>query len=305
MTTELELVKPPEQISSIIYFGTPEAAVPQLRALHASGFKIPLVVSKSDARRGRGKQTTPSPVKQAALELGLTVTDNIEDVLGIKADLGVVVAYGAMIKDNLLTTLPLVNVHFSLLPLWRGAAPVERSILAGDVYTGVSLMVIEKTLDTGAVYSSFSTQILDNETAVELRARLAEKSCDLLIESLASGLSDPQPQDGEPSHAAKIHKSELRLNFDESAELCNRRVRIGKAWTMFRNKRLVIVRAEPVSESSNGLVGSIAEDLVQTGDGQLRLLTVQPEGKKPMAVSDWLRGAQIKSGEQFDSLTDT
>ena len=148
------LPAPPPEPRRLVYLGTPALAVAPLRALHAAGYDIPLVVSAPDRRRGRGGATMPSPVKAAALELGLDVTADPDDVLDVDADLGVVVAYGRLIKPHLLEALPFVNLHFSLLPRWRGAAPVERAILAGDDVTGVCLMAVEEDLDTGGVYAS-------------------------------------------------------------------------------------------------------------------------------------------------------
>ena len=141
----------PRHPGRLVFLGTPDASVVPLRALADAGHHIALVVSQPDRRRGRGRQTSPSPVKAAALELGLPVTDDVDDALAVGADLGVVVAFGRLIRPHVLAALPMVNIHFSLLPRWRGAAPVERAILAGDARTGVDLMGVEEGLDTGAV----------------------------------------------------------------------------------------------------------------------------------------------------------
>ncbi|HRA35850.1 MAG TPA: methionyl-tRNA formyltransferase, partial [Acidimicrobiales bacterium] len=137
-----------------MYFGTPEIAVPPLRALAAAGFDVALVVTGADKRRGRRGAPTPTPVKAAALELGVEVTDDPDRAATVGADLGVVVAYGRILRRPLLERIPLVNLHFSLLPRWRGAAPVERAILAGDTTTGVCVMAVEEGLDTGPVYDT-------------------------------------------------------------------------------------------------------------------------------------------------------
>ena len=140
----------------LVFLGTPDMAVPPLRALVDAGHEVVLVVTRADKRRGRGGATTPSPVKAAALELGLTVTHQVDDVLGAAeqgAELGVVVAFGQIIKPHVLAALPMINLHFSLLPRWRGAAPVERAMLAGDDLTGVCVMRVEEGLDTGGVYA--------------------------------------------------------------------------------------------------------------------------------------------------------
>jgi Formyl transferase len=139
----VEPARPPSSARRLVYLGTPEAAVAPLRALVDAGFEIALVVSRPDRRRGRGGALSPSPVKAAATELGLTVTDVLDDVLGVDADLGVVVAYGRIIPSRILERLPMINLHFSLLPRWRGAAPVERALLAGDIETGVCVMDVD------------------------------------------------------------------------------------------------------------------------------------------------------------------
>jgi methionyl-tRNA formyltransferase len=136
-----------------VYLGSPEAAVAPLQALVGAGFDVALVVSQPDRKRGRGGALVPTPVKSAALELGLAVSDRVDDALTVGADLGVVVAYGRLVRPHVLARLDLVNLHFSLLPRWRGAAPVERAILAGDDETGVCLMRLEEGLDTGPVYA--------------------------------------------------------------------------------------------------------------------------------------------------------
>ncbi len=293
----IELPKPPHPIQRIVYFGTPDAAVPPLQALHAAGFEIPLVVTKADARRGRGKKPQPCPVKKAAIELGLAVTDDPADAIAIGAGLGVVVAYGRILRNDLLKVLPLVNIHFSLLPRWRGAAPVERAILAGDTKTGVGLMVIEPSLDTGAIYAQAEIPLETDQTAAELRQRLSLLGSDLLVDTLRNGLPTPTPQKGEATHAAKLTKADLKLDWTEPAVMSQRRTRIGKAWTTFRGKRLVI--NEAVVVSGDGAPGELRNDTVATGDQLLQLIKVQPEGKKPMQASDWLRGARPEAGEKL------
>ena len=146
-------------------------AVPPLRALVAGGWDVAAVVTRADARRGRGSGLSPSPVKAAAEELGLPVVHRVEEVLDLDADLGVVVAYGALVRRPVLERLPMVNLHFSLLPRWRGAAPVERALLAGDRETGVCLMQLEEGLDTGPVFACRTVAIGARTTAAELRSR--------------------------------------------------------------------------------------------------------------------------------------
>ena len=181
-------IPPPAEVQRIVYLGTPATAVPPLRALCDAGYEIALVVSRPDTRRGRGVSFQPSPVKAAALDLGLDVSDDLEDLAGVTADLGVVVAYGEIIPPTALEQVSMVNLHFSLLPRWRGAAPVERAILAGDEVTGVCLMALSEGLDTGAVYRRAETPIDPEEECGALRARLVTLGTEVLIDALARGL---------------------------------------------------------------------------------------------------------------------
>jgi len=292
----------------LVFLGTPEAAVPPLRALHADGFDISLVVTRADARRGRGKALSPSPVKAAALELGLPVSHRVDDVLDVGADLGVVVAFGRIIKPHVLDAVPMVNLHFSLLPRWRGAAPVERAILAGDAWTGVCLMDVAEGLDTGGVRAEAELEIGPDETADELRARLVEAGTSLLRHALRTGLYPAEPQIGEPTYAAKIEPEELRLDWTRSAVELHRVVRVGGAFTTFRGKRLKVWRShvlddgalrrlEAQGQSTDGLVpGALWGGGVVTGDGVLGLHEVQPEGKGRMDAAAWQRGLQPSPG---------
>ncbi|MEY2443834.1 MAG: methionyl-tRNA formyltransferase, partial [Ilumatobacteraceae bacterium] len=152
----------------LVFLGTPDMAVPPLRALVAAGFDVVLVVTRPDKRRGRGSQLMASPVKAAAIELGLPVSHTVDDVVGSAAELGVVVAFGQLIKPHVLDAVPMVNLHFSLLPRWRGAAPVERALLAGDQQTGVCLMQLEAGLDTGPVFRCEAVPIGASTTGAEL-----------------------------------------------------------------------------------------------------------------------------------------
>jgi methionyl-tRNA formyltransferase len=262
-------------------------------------------------------------VKAAALELGLPVTTRIEDVLEAGVELGVVVAFGRIIKDEILDRVPMVNAHFSLLPRWRGAAPVERAILAGDAETGVCLMAIDAGLDTGPVFRCERTPIGEEETADELRARLSDLAAGMLLEALQSGLGDPVAQEGEATYAAKLEPAELRLDWNRPAVELHRVVRVGRAWTTFRGRRLLVLRARVASgttgpessESAAGLdgrgesvgpadstpPGTVAGTSVRCGEGTLELITVQPEGRAALPAADWLRGARPVPGETLGS----
>jgi methionyl-tRNA formyltransferase len=290
-------------MSRLAFLGTPPAAVRSLRALVDAGHDVELVVTRSDTRRSRRGAAEPSPVKAAALELGLTVTDDLEKVCDAGAELGIVVAYGRIIPARILAELPMLNVHFSLLPRWRGAAPVERAVLAGDPTTGVCLMRLEAGLDTGPVLSRSEVPIDDEETAKELTERLAILGARMLVDLLsdgAQGVGPGEPQIGEPTYAAKIEPGELELRFDASAVELARLVRVGRAWTTFRGSRLIVskARAHP-DESGSGAPGTVDSTSVTTGNGTLELLEVQPEGRKRVDASEWSRGARIEPGERL------
>jgi methionyl-tRNA formyltransferase len=220
-------------------------------------------------------------VKAAAVDLGLAVTDRVDDVLELDppAELGVVVAYGRIIKPHVLAALPMVNLHFSLLPRWRGAAPVERAILAGDPVTGVCLMDVEEGLDTGGVHRRVELAIGPDETAEELRARLVTTGTAMLVAALDEGIGTPVPQEGEATYAEKVDPAELQIDWSRAAEEIHRLVRVGGAWTTHRGKRLKVWRTalEP--------------------DGSLRILEVQPEGKGRMPFPAWANGARWSPGD--------
>lgn len=264
----------------VAFLGTPEIAAVTLRTLHAAGVPIPLVVSGADRRRGRGGATSPSPVKAAAVELGLATTTEPDDVVGSGADLGVVVAYGRLIGPRLLAAMPFVNLHFSLLPRWRGAAPVERAILAGDERTGVCLMAVTEGLDEGGVYASAETAVGD-KTLEQLRAELVELGNGLLLDALRSGLGTPVPQHGEVVYAHKLSADDRRIDWSAPAVQQHRVVRLGGAWTTFRGKRIKVLDAS-------------------IGAERIAPLVVQPEGKAPMPFEAWRNGAQPAPGEWFE-----
>jgi methionyl-tRNA formyltransferase len=283
----------------LAFLGTPEVAAGTLRALVGAGHDVAVVVSRVDNRRGRGPASGPSPVKAAAVELGLPVVYKAADIVAYGPELGVVVAYGRLIKPDVLAEVPMVNVHFSLLPRWRGAAPVERAILAGDPETGVCLMELEEGLDTGPLYARSTTPIGADEHADELRQRLGQIGTALLLRLLAKGLGTPVPQVGEPTYAAKIEPAELQLDFLLPAEVVNRTVRVGRAWTTFRGKRLLVRRAQVLAGDRDLSPGQIQGEKVGTGQGALRLQLVQPEGKAVMDAAAWARGARPKPDERM------
>lgn len=271
--------------------------MPPLQSLVAAGHDVAVVVSRADTRRRRRGDPEPSPVKAAALELGLPVTDRVDDVLDAGVDLAVVVAYGRLIRRPVLEAVPMVNVHFSLLPRWRGAAPVERAVLAGDDVTGVCVMGLEEGLDTGPVFGSATVAIGAEETAAELRDRLVRAGTDLLVHLLREGLPEPVPQEGEPTYAAKVDPGELRLDWQRPAVELHRVVRVGGAWTTFRGTRLKVHRARPLAVPTALAPGELDGPLVGTGDGVLSLVEVQAEGRPARPAAEWLRGARPAPGE--------
>lgn len=248
---------------------------------------------------------SPTPVKVLASSLGIPVTERVADVAASRAELGVVVAFGKIIPGSVLSAVPMVNLHFSLLPRWRGAAPVERAILAGDAMTGVCLMALDEGLDTGPVFACEQVEVPPSETADELRSRLAEIGSAMLVDRLArpDGLGTPSPQRGDATYAAKVSKDELRLDFEKSALELDRIVRVGRAWTTLRGQRLIVRRARPhldaaVAASSPG---AIEGPYVATGNGALELIEVQSEGRGPLEYSAWAAGARLRPGERLGS----
>lgn len=287
----------------IVLFGTPEPAVAALHALRDAGHEIVLVVTQPDRRRGRGGALVASPVKHAAETAGIPVTtpvrasDALTEIAAAGADVGVVVAFGQLLRPDVLESprLGCVNVHFSLLPRWRGAAPVERAILAGDAETGVCIMQLDEGLDTGPVYARAATRIDRQETAGELRARLVTMGNELLIATLPGlGSIVPETQQGEATYATKLEVEEFGLDPHRSAAELARMVRAANprpgAWCRVGGRRIKVWRAADCA-STTGTVGTIdASAVLTTADGGLQLLEVQPEGKPIMEAAAWRNG---------------
>ncbi len=281
-------------------------AVAPLRALVGANHDITLCVTRPDRRRGRGASVTPSPVKEAALELGIPVSHSMDDLADSGAELAVVVAYGRIIPPAVLAKTPMLNLHFSLLPRWRGAAPVERAILAGDTETGVCVMGVEEGLDTGPVYARRTVPLSDDIYLQALRDELVEVGSALLVDTLAGGvdgLPTPRAQEGTPTTAEKVTTEDLHLRWAETATQLHRVVRLERAWTTFRGKRLRVLRAgpaTPATEVSPGAPpGSLLGTEVSTGQGTLRLERVQPESRTPMSAEEWVRGVHPSVGERL------
>lgn len=289
---------------SIAYLGTPDVAVAPLRSLVDAGVHVAVVVTGPDKRRGRGSDTSPSPVKAAALDLGLRVEHDLRAVVDAGVDLGVVVAYGRIIPVDVLRVVPMVNVHFSLLPRWRGAAPVERALLAGDSETGVCIMRVVEGLDEGEVYDTVTVPIRSDHTLTSLRDELVAASTAPLVRLVTGGAPRGQAQSGDVAYAHKIRAEELRLNWTEPAERVWATTRLETAWFALGDKRVRVVRARTVDATfaasddaarRPGCVLRIDRSgvVVSCGGGAVVLERVRPEGKRDMAAHEWALGARL------------
>ena len=308
MMTQVLAPLPKGRVRRVAFLGTPEMAVPVLRALVGAGVEVVHVITRADKRRARGNDLHPSPVKVAAIELGLNVSHTAHDLIEVHQqnsfDLAVVVAYGALIKVPVLQVVPMLNLHVSLLPRWRGAAPIERALLSGDEQTGVCLMQVEEGLDTGAVLGRSTMAITTSTTADDIRSTLMDAGTKLLLDQLRDGLREPVAQQGESTYAKKIEPAELRIDWSDSAEHISRLVRLGGAWSLFRGKRLKIHEAIVV-EGASDAPGTVRIDKatahIATSRGSLDVRVVQPEGKPRMDITSWINGARPTTGEKFSS----
>jgi len=302
--------------------GTPESAVPTLARVLQDGHEVVAVWTQPDKPSGRGNKISPTPVKQFALSRGLTVhqpsrikTDEARELFeSHDADLAVVVAYGRILPSTFLRTPKrgAINVHFSLLPRYRGAAPVNWAIVRGETETGVTTMFIEPELDSGPILQQRSTQIEAGETAPALLTRLSEIGAGLLSETIAElDQITPRIQDNsEATFAPLLKKEDGRVDWSQNAVAIERSVRGFQPWpnayTTLQSRGLTLWKAEPVSAVSHATVpGEILTargDDVIVGCGEntaLRLLEVQPEARRRMSVRDFLNGLHLKVGERF------
>ena len=286
-----------------------------------NGVRVEAVVTRPDKRRGRGSETSPSPVKATAVRFNIPCFDSIDAVLdhlhhqeSLVGVTGVVVAYGRILKEPLISLIPLVNLHFSSLPRWRGAAPVERAILSGDATTGSRIMQIEEGLDTGGVYAVEEVDILSHESADELRSRLGVVGARHLVQLLRDGFPQPAPQNGGPVHAEKISPAELQIHWSQPAINAQRQVRVGGAFTYFHNARVKVLDARVHNNDAEntggtsfttGAIVQLRKDgvVVQTANGQLLVSQVQAESKKPMLARDWANGLRVAIGDHFEFVT--
>jgi methionyl-tRNA formyltransferase len=305
----------------VVFAGTPEVAVPALDAIAASRHELVGVVTRPDAPSGRGRKLVASPVAQRADELGVPVLkpehprdpDFQAALAELRPDACPVVAYGALLPPAALD-VPRhgwVNLHFSLLPAWRGAAPVQHAVLAGDEMTGASTFRIEEGMDSGPVYGVITEEVRPTDTSGDLLTRLAFAGAGLL-EATMDGIEDgtlhavPQPADG-VSLAPKIGVEDARIDWTAPALRVDRVVRACTpapgAWTVFHGERLKVRSALPAPEGPQLAAGELRpgkkEVYAGTGSHPVRLEWVQPQGKKPMSGADWARGARVRDGERL------
>lgn len=301
----------------IIFAGTPEPAVVALEKLLASSHEVVAVITRPDAKKGRGRSLHPSPVKALAQEHGIEVLtpttlragtedgDNLRQRLAeLQPEAIPVVAYGNLISKDLLDVARhgWVNLHFSLLPAWRGAAPVQAAIAAGDDITGASTFRIEEGLDTGPVFGTVTEAITGTDTADDLLTRLAYSGADLLVatmDGLEAGTLEPQPQSGEATYALKISTAAARIDWAQPAFAIDRHIRAHTpgpgAWTLLDDARLKVgpVRlTEGIDKQLAPGEALISKDAVYIGTATqpVQLDRIQPPGKKMMNAADWARG---------------
>ncbi len=307
-----------------VFFGTPEFAVPSLRALLGEGYAVTRVVTQPDRPRGRSRtKVVPPPVKTVALEEGLTVLqperpntpEFMAEMAGIGADIGIVVAYGHILKPALLELprLGMINVHASLLPVLRGAAPIEHAILQGLEQTGISIMQMEAGMDTGPVLHTVETPIAPDETGGELAVRLAELGALALVAALATlatGAVRPRLQDpARATYAPKIDRDMTRIRWEEPSLRIARHTRAFDpspgAWTLLHGREVKLFGPKLADDwRSDDVPGEILATepafVVSTGDGALQFLDVKPAGKQRMAAADWARGRAAVKGDAFE-----
>lgn len=294
----------------LVFAGSPAAAVPSLRALVAAGHEVAAVVTREDAPFGRKRALTPTPVAEAAADLGLPVLKAnrlgpVEaEVRALGADLGVIVAYGGLVREPLLSSprLGWINLHFSLLPRWRGAAPVQRALIAGDTVTGAAVFQLVEELDAGDVFGSIEHRIGARETAGHLLATLADSGAELLAEvvgRLANGSAIATPQAGDVTLAPKLTLEDGRVDWSRSAGEVDARIRgvtpePGAFCVLADGERLKILEARIAHGEAALAPGEFSlrarRLLVGTGTDPLHLETVHPAGKRAMPAADWWRG---------------
>lgn len=298
---------------NIVFLGSSPTSASILSGLIQVNAPIVQVVTREKKRRGRGSQLVSTPVEEIASEAGIECIYSLDD-LCVEIDFGIVVAFGKIIPPRILDKIPMVNIHFSLLPKYRGAAPVERAVINGDSHTGVSLMEVANELDAGRVFDSYEIEISKSESIDEIMTRLGERGLQILMGHMAqigetftfskNSLGEPKPQEGEASYAPKIDKSELKINLNDDIEHIQNLTRLGRAWLEFGGERLRIDKSAVANERlcafmQNFPVGSIVNldnrILTKAQTGVLELLEVTPSGKRRMDATSWYRGASSRA----------
>ena len=305
----------------IVFFGTPDFAVPTLDALLASRHTVVAVVTQPDRPRGRGQKIVDAPVKARAAAAGLPILQParlkdpafVDALRAFHSDLGVVAAYGRILTDEVLaiTRLGMINVHASLLPAYRGAAPVHRAVIAGETETGVTIMRVVKALDAGPMLALARRTIDPDDTSDAVEQDLARIGAALLVRSvddLTAGTAVDTPQDdAAATYAHRLTKDDSRIDWSESAAAIHNRIRGLHPWphaAAFINGRRVILLRSSIDAGDVREPGTVLEAhgdrlTVATGNGVLRLIALQPEGKRPMAVRDFLAGRPLSPGDRF------
>jgi len=306
----------------VVFLGTPEFAVPTLDALLRSRHEVVGVVTQPDRPRGRGHQTSYAPVKARALDAAVPVLqpERLKDdaflaaLAAMRADLGVVAAYGKILTDAVLAAprLGLINVHASLLPKYRGAAPVHRAIMSGERETGVTIMRVVKALDAGPMLAETRRPILPDETSEELERDLARDGAALLaaaVDDIAAGRARETPQDdAAATYAPRLTKADGAIDWSWPADRIHNAVRGLHPWphasTFLRGHRLILLRsgasADPAGAAPGTVIVARPDDLVvAAGSGRVRLIEIQAEGKRPMTAREFLAGHRVEPGDRL------
>ncbi|MBQ7199812.1 MAG: methionyl-tRNA formyltransferase [Eubacterium sp.] len=305
----------------IIFMATPDFAVPVLKRLHESDeHEVVAVITQPDKARGRHGTPVPTPVKEYAVSNGIDVytpmkirdAEFVDILRGIDCDVMVVFAFGQILSSDILhmKKYGCINIHTSLLPAWRGAAPMQWAIMEGNEYSGVTIMQMDEGIDTGDILMSERVELAPDETTQSLTDRLTQIGCDLILQvldSAAKGMLAPVKQDDEKSSYAKILSKEMgKVDFSQSAVQIERKIRALSEWPgvycSHGGKTVKLHKAEVVSGNSTyspGVVSEVTKKafLIQTGDGQLRIRSLQPEGKKIMDAASFLNGNPLVTGE--------
>jgi methionyl-tRNA formyltransferase len=308
----------------VVFFGTPQFAVPTLDRLLASSHAVVGVVTQPDRPRGRGQKTSDAPVKARAVDAGIPVLQppTLKDpgavaaIAALHADIGVVAAYGKILTEAVLHTpaMGMVNVHASLLPRYRGAAPVHRAVIAGESQTGVTIMRVVKALDAGAMLDVVHRSIDPDETSADVERDLARLGADLLVatlDRLVKGPIEEIPQDdARATYAPRLTKEDGIVDWSRPAVDVHNLIRGLYPWphayTFWNGRRLILLRSSPSSGTTHALGGVViaahSEELrVAAGEGHLQILELQAEGKRPMTAREFLAGTHIEPGDRFGS----